>query len=133
MSAALQSAKVKDQQAKQRVKAYVDKRNRESSSDIASGDKVLLKQVQQNKPSTLYDPHPFTVLERKGPSLILQRGDGHMFMRNVSHVHKLHKDSRVREEDNYVMDVDLPQAVNQDVRRSAPVRRAPTYLKNYQL
>ena len=62
-----------------------------------------------------------------------------MFMRNVSHVHKLHKDSRVREEDNYVMDVDLPQAVNppraeeQDVRRSARVRRAPTYLKNYQL
>ena len=139
VSAALQSAKVKDQQAKQRMKAYVDKRNRASASDIASGDKVLLKQVRQNKLSTLYDPHPFTVLERKGPSLILQRGDGRMFMRNVSHVHKLHKDSRVREEDNYVMDVDLPQAVNppraeeQDVRRSARVRRAPTYLKNYQL
>ena len=139
VSAALQSAKVKDQQAKQRMKAYVDKRNRASASDIASGDKVLLKQVRQNKLSTLYDPHLFTVLERKGPSLILQRGDGRMFMRNVSHVHKLHKDSRVREEDNYVMDVDLPQAVNppraeeQDVRRSARVRRAPTYLKNYQL
>jgi len=139
VSAALQSAKVKDQQAKQRMKAYVDKRNRASASDIASGDKVLLKQVRQNKLSTLYDPHPFTVLERKGPSLILQRGDGRMFMRNVSHVHKLHKDSRIQEEDNYVMDVDLPQAVNppraeeQDVRRSARVRRAPTYLKNYQL
>ena len=34
-----------------------------------------------------------------------------MFMRNVSHVHKLHKDSRIREEDDYVMDVGLPQAV----------------------
>ena len=139
VSAALQSAKVRDQQAKQRMKAYVDKRNRASPSDIASGDKVLLKQSRQSKLSTLYDPHPFTVLERRGPSLILQRGDGRMFMRNVSHVHKLHKNSRIREEDDYEMDVDLPQAVNppraeeQGVRRSARVRRAPAYLKDYVL
>ena len=139
VSAALQSAKAKDQQAEQRIKAYVDKRNRASTSYIASGDTLVLKQARQNKLSTLYDPHPFTVLERRGPSLILQRGDGRMFMRNVSYVHKLHKDSRIQEEDNYVMDVDLSQAVNppraeeQDVRRSARVRRAPTYLKNYQL
>ena len=117
----------------------MNKRNRASTSDIASGDKLLLKQARQNKLSTLYDPRPFTVLERRGPSLILHRGDGRMFMRNVSHVHKLHKDSRIQEEDNYVMDVDLSQAVNpprakeQDVRRSARVRRAPTYLKNCQL
>ena len=139
MSAALQSVKAKDQQAKQRMKAYVDKRNRASTSDVASGDKLLLTQARQNKLSTLYYPHPFTVLERRAPSLILERGDGRMFMRNVSHVHKLHKDSRIQEEDNYVMDVDLLQAVNplwaeeQDVRRSARVRRAPTYLKNNQL
>ena len=56
---------------------------------------MLLKQARQNKLSTLYDPHPFTVLEHRGPSLILQREDGPMFMRNVSHVHKLHKDSRI--------------------------------------
>ena len=139
VSAALQSAKVRDQQDKQRMKTYVDKRNRASTSDIASGDKVLLKQSRQNKLSTLYDPHSFTVLERRGPSLILQRGDRRMFMRNVSHVHKLHENSRIREEDDYEMDVDLPQAVNppraeeQDVRRSARVRRAPTHLKNYEL
>ena len=94
--------KAKDQQAEQRMKAYVDKRNRASTSDIASGDKLLLKQARQNKLSTLYDPHPFTVLERRGPSLILQRGDGRMFMRNVSHVHKLHKDSRLHKEENYM-------------------------------
>ena len=139
VSAALQSAKVRDQQAKQRMKAYADKRNRASPSDIASGDKVLLKQSRQSKLSTLYDPDPFTVLERRRPSLILQRGDGCMFMRNVSHVHKLHKNSRIREEDDYEMDVDLPQAVNppraeeQGVRGSARVRRAPAHLKDYEL
>ena len=121
------------------MKAYADKRNRASPSDIASGDKVLLKQSRQSKLSTLYDPHPFTVLERRGPSLILQRGDGRMFMRIVSHVHKLHRNSRIREEDDYEMDVDLPQAVNpprveeQGVRRSARVRRAPAHLKDYEL
>ena len=64
------------------------------------------------------------MLERRGATLILQQTDGRVFMRNVSHVHKLLKNTRVREEDDYVMDVDLPQAVNppreeeQDVRRS---------------
>ena len=62
-----------------------------------------------------------------------------MFMLNVYHIHKLHKNSRIREEDDYAIGVDLPQAVSppraeeQDVRRSARVRRAPTHLKNYQL
>ena len=54
LSAAVQSAKVEDRQDKQRMKAYVDMRNRASPSVIASGDKVLLKQARQNKLSTLY-------------------------------------------------------------------------------
>ena len=46
---ALQSAKIKDQQAKQCTKAYADKRNRASPSDIKAGDEVLLQQARQNK------------------------------------------------------------------------------------
>ena len=59
-----------------------------------------------------------------------------MFMCNVSHAHKLHENTVVREEDDYVVDVDFPQAVNppraveQDARRSVSVRRAPTHLKD---
>ena len=53
LPAALQSAKVKDEQAKQHKKAYVDTRNKASLSDIKSGDKVLLQRVTQNKLSTL--------------------------------------------------------------------------------
>ena len=59
-------------------------------------------------------------------------------MHNVSHVHKLHKNTLVSKED-YVMDVDLPQAVNppraagQDARRSVRIRHALTHLKDYQL
>lgn len=35
-----------------------------------------------------------------------------LFLRNVSQVHKLHQITLVWEEDDYMMDVDLPQAVN---------------------
>lgn len=143
LSAALQSAKIKDQQAKQRTKAYADKRNRASPSDIKAGDKVLLQQARQNKLSTRYDPEPYTVLKRKGPSLILQRGGGRVFMRNVSHVHKLHRSTAVQEEDDYEIDEDLPRAgdpngdlppaVDQDARRPVRVRHPPAYLNDFQL
>ena len=46
LSAALQSAHLKDGQAKQKTKAYADKRNRASPSDIKPGDQVLLQQVK---------------------------------------------------------------------------------------
>ena len=100
LSAALQSAQVKDRQAKQNTKAYADKKNRASPSDIKPGDKVLVQQERQNKLSTRYDPKPYTVLERKGPSLILQQGEGTVFMRNVSHVHKLHQSTVAQDEDD---------------------------------
>lgn len=143
LSAALQSAQVKDRQAKQNTKAYAVKKNRASPSDVKPEDKVLVQQARQNKLSTHYDPKPYIVLERKGPSLILQRGERTVFMRNVSHVHKLHQSTVAQDEDDCNMDVNIPQALNQeedplqavdqDVRRSARVRRAPTHLNDYQL
>ena len=141
--AALQSAQVKDRQAKLNTKAYADKKNRAIPSDIKPGDKVLFQQVRQNKLSTRYDPKPKTVLERKHPSLILQRGEETGFMRNVSHVHKLHQSTVAQNKNDDDMDVNIPQAVNQevdplkavdqDVRRSVRVRHAPAHLNDYQL
>ncbi|KAK3738593.1 hypothetical protein QZH41_009884, partial [Actinostola sp. cb2023] len=84
LSDALQCAHMKDQQAKQRMKSYVDKKNNAVPSDIQTGDKVLLQQARHNKLTTRYDPKPYMVLERRGPSVILQRENGRMFMRNVS-------------------------------------------------
>lgn len=64
-------------------------------------------------------------------------------MRNVSHVHKLHQNTVAQEEDDYDMDVSVPQtanqdcdplqAVEQDVRRPVRVRRSPAHLNDYQL
>ena len=140
LSAALQSAHLKDRQAKQKIKAYADKRNRASPSDIKPGDQVLLQQAKQNKLSTRYDPKPYTVLERKGPSLILQRGRGPVCMRNVSRVRKLHQTTAFQEEDDLDMDMNFPvnnadpsQVENQCVRKSVRVRHAPAHLNDYQL
>ena len=122
------------------IKAYADKRNRASPSDIKPGDQVLLQQAKQNKLSMRYNPKPYTVLERKGPSLILQRGSGPVCMRNVSRVHKLHQTTALQEEDDLDMDMNFPvnnadpsQAENQCVRKSVRVRRAPAHLNDYQL
>ena len=147
LSAALQSAHLKDRQRKQKIKAYADKRNKASPSDVKPGDQVLLQQAKQNKLSTRYDPKPYSVLERKGPSLILQRGNGPVCMRNVSRVRKLHQTTALQEEDDLDMEMNFPlingdplqnngkplQAENQCVRKSVRVRRTPAHLNDYQL
>ena len=68
LTKALQSAKVKDHQAKQRTKVYADRRNRATPSDIKAGDKVLLQQAAQNKLSTRFDPNPYIVLSVRFPA-----------------------------------------------------------------
>ena len=140
LSAALQSAHFKDRQAKQKIKAYADKRNRASPADIKPENQVLLQQAKQNKLSTWFNPKLYTVLEWKGPSLILQRGNGHVCMRNVSRVYKLHQTTAVQEEDDLDMDMNFPlnsgdplQAENQCVQKSVHVRCAPAHLNDYQL
>lgn len=57
------------------------------------------------------------MLERRDLSLILQQREGRVLVRNVLHVHKLHQSTAVQEEDDYEMDMNLPQAVDQGVWR----------------
>lgn len=141
LSAALQSAKIKDQARKQPTKIYADKQNRSGLTTIKAGDTVLLQQTRQNKLSTRYDPTPYRVLERKGPSLVLQRGGGPVFMRNVSLVHKVHANTLApREDEEYELDEqegNYPQEVNldlqnpQNAQRPIRVRCAPARLNDY--
>jgi len=134
LSDALQCAHMKDQQAKQRMKSYVDKKNNAVPSDIQTGDKVLLQQARHNKLTTRYDPKPYMVLERRGPSVILQRENGRMFMRNVSLVRKLPYGTVLCEDDDYDMDLNQPQpevqAQQESTGRPQRDRRPPTRL-NY--
>ena len=66
-----------------------DKVQHAQPSVISEGDNVLLRQQKSNKLSSAYDPLPYLVVKKKGPSVILQRGNGPRIMRNVSFVKKV--------------------------------------------
>ena len=61
--------------------------------------------MDQNKLFTQSDPNPYTV-RRERKVLTSQRLYGPVFMRNVSHVHKLHANPAVQGKDD-CMDVKL--------------------------
>ena len=88
-SSILDTACERDRDHKQRTKEYADKVQHAQPSVISEGDSVLLRQQKSNKLSSAYDPLPYRVVKKKGPSVILQRGNGPRIMRNVSFVKKV--------------------------------------------
>ena len=59
--------KRKDDQAKQKMKVYADRKNYVKPSDIRVGDTVLVKRDKSYRKSlTPYDPKPYEVTETKG-------------------------------------------------------------------
>ena len=88
-SPTLEAARQHDHHYKRRTKEYADKSQHARPSSIKEGDSVLLKAEKKNKLSSAYDPQPYTVIKKKGPSVILKRGNEPCIMRNVSFVRKL--------------------------------------------
>ncbi|CAB3992860.1 Transposon Tf2-9 poly, partial [Paramuricea clavata] len=88
-SPTLEAACEHDHNHKQRTKEYADKTQHAISSTIKEGDVVLLKELKKNKLSSSYDPQPYTIIKKKGPSVFLKRGDEPCIMQNVSFVRKL--------------------------------------------
>lgn len=68
---------------KEKGRQAADKRRAAVDSMIQAGDCVLLKQPKQNKLTTAFEPEPYRVVERKGPSVILEK-NGVKCMRHVS-------------------------------------------------
>ena len=67
-----------------------------------------MQQNHQNKLSTRYDPNPYTVIERRGSSVVLQDEET-LIMRNVSRGHKNPNEAGSEEED---VDVNVGSAEN---------------------
>jgi hypothetical protein len=109
LASALKNAKVSDSEAKQKMARYTDVKKKAKPSMVNVGDKVLLQQKRQHKLSTRYDCRPYTVIARRGPSVILQRDDETPIMRNVSLVHKIPNETTSEEED-----VDLSEGSTQE-------------------
>ena len=98
LASALQNAKSFDSEAKQKMARYTDVKKKAKPSMVKVGDKVLLQQKQQHKLSTRYDCRPRTVIARRGPSIVLQRGDEAPIMRNVSLVYKIPNETNSEED-----------------------------------
>ena len=68
--------KEKDGRAKMKQKIYADKKRGARPSDIVVGDRVLLKQSRENKLSTNFEPHPYTVVHRDGNAVVAEDTNG---------------------------------------------------------
>ena len=130
---ALKEALKRDAIAKSKAKARVDRFARVSGVKV--GDKVLLLQKHTHKLSPRYDPRPFTVENKIGPTVILRRGDA-ILRRNVAHVKKYND----REEEDEICvenreDNQQENEPNQLPVNSRPIRehRVPRHLNDYVL
>lgn len=138
----MEAACERDRIHKARAKQYADKTRRAKPCDIQEGDTVLLRQQKKNKLSTTYDPRPYIVRQKKGPSPILQRANEPSIMRNASFVRKIPYDCAPQpvpdENDTDDEDIVLPAVpgrvpllVQAPHARPGRQRRAPAHLRDF--
>ncbi|KAK3728358.1 hypothetical protein QZH41_011397, partial [Actinostola sp. cb2023] len=77
--------RLNDQQSKDEMKRYADQRRNTRSSNINPNDKVLVHKGKphQGKTEPYYEPHPYTVIDKKGSMIIASDGK-HNITRNSS-------------------------------------------------
>ena len=87
---------------------YGDEKRSATYSDICAGDKVLLKQVKNDKGSTTFAKDPFVVISRNGNSVVIENKKGR-FKRNITHVKKF---NYVESNDNIANQSDFARKSN---------------------
>ena len=73
---------------KLREKEYTDSKRHATTSDIAEGDMILLRQNRENKLSPTFEPEPYRVVEKNGNAVIIKNSAGQSKMRNTGHMKK---------------------------------------------
>ena len=81
----VQKCRDNDAEMKEKRKMYADVKRNAVNNDLKVGDKVLLKQNESNKMSTVYRKDPFIITERKGNCVTVQNDDV-CLKRNITHV-----------------------------------------------
>ena len=107
--------KEKDGRTKMKQKKiYADKKRGARPSDIVVGDRVLLKQSRENKLSTNFEPHPYTVVRRDGNAVVVEDTNGNSRMRGIAHMKKYIEQEKYQQSPNLVecpvSDVKVPTA-----------------------
>ena len=134
--------KQKDDQAKQKMKAYADRKNYIKPSDIRLGDTVLVKRDKSYRTSlTLYAPKPYEFTESKGSMVTASSGEK-VVTRNSSFFKPIKDEVDAKERDeadtpdveelidepltSYSDSVEAPKRYSQRSQRKPPER-----LKDY--
>ena len=78
------TVRIRDQQAKEKMKVNADKKNSAKPILIKPGDRVLVKNKKKDKLTAPYNLTPLTVYNRKGSMITAKREDGYSVTRNVS-------------------------------------------------
>jgi len=117
----------RDGEMKAKAKHYADKKRNSQESDLAPGDKVLVKQERKNKLSTSFAPEPYDVVTKTGNSVVVESPEGVQLMRNTTHVKKYEEASQNQEETTPLLDVaDLVEPEAEREELSSPVMTRPT-------
>ena len=136
----VQPAAVRRTDAVRKVKGRVDadRIRRAKESTVKQGHIVLLRQQKQNKLSTPFEQDPYTVVDRKGCSVILEK-DGKQIMRHVYFVKRW-----VQPEPDTVVPIGVagerlvshstaPVETHEQDTRPQRTRRMPTHFVDYRL
>ena len=71
-----------------REKEYADSKRHATTSDIAEGDLILLRQNREKKLSPTFEPEPNRVVEKNGKAVVIENSAGQSKMRNAGHMKK---------------------------------------------
>ena len=140
----------RDTEQKYKSKAYTDNKRNAINSKVLPGDQVLLQQEKQSKLSTQFNPTPYTVVSKRGNSLVVRSQGGVQYSRNTSHVKKFLRDNNVphqkeaEAEPQDALDEPTQRSIQTcteqkisppkehiPVRRSERSKKKPSYLKDY--
>ena len=100
-------------------------------SDIAVGDRVLLKQSRENKLSTNFERHPYKVVRRDGNAVVIEDVEGNSRMRGIAHIKKYIEREEDQQNPNLVesavADAKVPIAdtSSQDISPQSKVSESP--------
>ncbi|KAL1268572.1 hypothetical protein QQF64_033935 [Cirrhinus molitorella] len=83
-----QEIRDRDAEQKGKSKLYADHRRGAKNSQLEVGDQVLLRQEKTDKLTTTFSPVPYTVVSRRGNSVIVENSGGTQYRRNTTFVKK---------------------------------------------
>ena len=114
----VQKCRDNDAKMNEKGKMYIDVKRNAANNDLKVGDKVLFKQNESNKMSTVYRKDPFIITERKGNCVTVQNDDVYL-KRNITHVKRFNPCTNVcdysRNDSGEMHDSDsTPDHVNSD-------------------